>query len=490
MIDKAPPCSPEAEMAVLGGMLIDHDAALTAAAGLQPEEFYVSPHRLLFKNLKLMVERGEALDEITVSAQLRESGDFDAVGGVGFLAALLDAVPTAANVAYHISVVKDRYAKRALLQVATKIIDSVEGAKWPAPKILEAAQLRLGEIALPGHDRKVLTRQQIVAGERTRMHAPFDPSTRVSFPFAKLNEHVGLLIPGDTVGIAGYMNSGKTLFTSALVRHWAITGIPCRWYPTESAERFFSRVASAHARVDQRYAERDLWHLATAEEKEAYDFALADLETMPWELNPNNDISPEEIIADATQWLKRVGVDPVTGLPRPAVVVIDHMHRLNYGPGVEPALAVRAATRLLRNWAKEHGVILILIYQPKKPPINVKVYQAVMGYQISGDVAHELDIILSPFRRWVLVEPGWRHNPLLRTPWGTPRCMLVSGHPKPCKPEAEDGKVDDEHVYVKVPKRRTGGEGPTLIFQIEAPSGFIYQVSSTREAPGELTGTG
>lgn len=489
MIDKAPPCSPEAEMAVLGGMLIDREAAALAAAELEPEEFYVSPHRLLFKNLKAMVQRDEALDEITVSAQLRETEDFDSVGGVGFLASLLDSVPTAANVAYHISVVKDRYAKRSLLQVAAKIIDSVEGAKWSAPKIVESALLRLGEIT-PQVRQRILTRQQIVSAERERMHAPFDPSTRVGFPFAKLNDYVGLLVPGDTVGIAGYMNSGKTQFTAALVRHWAISDIPCRWYPTESAERFFSRVASAHARVDQRYAERDLWHLASDEEKEAYDFALADLESMPWELNPQLDISPEEIIADATLWLKRVGVDPATGLPRPTVLVVDHMHRLNYGPGVEPAIAVRAATKQLRNWAKAHGVILILIYQPKKPPVNVQVYKPVMGYQISGDVAHELDIILSPYRRWVKVEPAWRTNPLLRTPWGTPRCLLVDGHPKPCKPEAEDGKVDDEHMYVKIPKRRTGGEGPTLVFQIEAPSGFIYQVTSTREAPGELTGTG
>lgn len=481
MTDKAPPCSPEAEMAVLGGMLIDQDAAVEAATRLEPEEFYVSPHRLLFKNLQLMVRRGEVLDEITVSAQLREADDYEAVGGVSFLASLLDAVPTAANIAYHVSVVKDRYAKRALLQVASKITESVEGAKWPAAKIVESALLRLGEI-VPHQGQKVLTRQQIVVADRARIYEEVDRETRVEFHLPKLQEHVGPLIPGDTVAVPGFSNAGKTVFVANLARFWAVQGIPCKWYPTESAARFFSRVASAHARVDQRYAERDSWHLATPEEKEAYDFAVSDLERLEtWDINPQRKISPEEIMADAARWRLR-------WKGRPVVIIVDHMHRLVYADGMPSAFAVEKATFDMRNWAGEDrhgGIILILLYQPKKPPVDVQVYKPVMGYGISGsgNVMAELDIILSPYRRWVKVEPEAERNPLLRTPWGSPRALLKNGHPVVGKPEAAGCKLDDEHMYVKLAKLRTGGEGPTLMFQMEKPSGYIYQVTSHREEP-------
>ena len=92
------PWSNEAEQAVLGAMLLDQDAALKAAELLDDSMFYRESHRILFRAMIALTERGDVIDPVTLRDELVTRGDLDRAGGMEYIGSLVDVVPTAANV--------------------------------------------------------------------------------------------------------------------------------------------------------------------------------------------------------------------------------------------------------------------------------------------------------------------------------------------------------------------------------------------------------
>jgi replicative DNA helicase len=470
-VTTAPPHDHNAEVAVLGAMLIDPEALALASSGLTTDHFHLDHHKLVFEGLARIWAAGQPGDPVVLLDDLKREGTLEGAGGVAQISQLLDAVPSATNVKYHMGVLREKHALRKLLALSQGIALSIERGKARPVDIIDRAMERLAEASQLARPQNHLSRSQIVVQERDRMLRT--EGTGIRLEWDKVNDLVGDLQPGDTIGIPGYSNSGKTLWVANIVDYELSQGAPCILAPTESSAGFLSRVAARRARVDQTLPERGSWHLGTQEQKDAYDFALSQLQHEPWSLIPNRSLSPQELMA-------QVSVRRRQYEGRTVIVVIDHMHRLDYGRE-NPSFAVPEWTKRLRNWAGEDrmgGMILMLLYQPKKPEVDIQVYKPVTGYGIAGtgQIMAELDIILSPYRRWVKIAPGSEYTPALQTPWGTPRALFESGHPVVAKPESEGAKLDDEHAYLKISKRRTGGEGPTVMLHIDAPCGRIYEV--------------
>lgn len=472
------PHSNAAEMSVLGAMMLDPDLLGQYASTLPEDLFYFANHKTLYRCFQRLWGEGKTLDAVLVADDLKTHGELDHVGGLGYIQTIMETGSVIEDPGPHLDLLRDKYAMREVIRIGEGMVKSATSNKFKPQDIVDRALTRLTSVVVhTSHDHKLKSREDFIQNELERMDREADQGA--SLPYEKIRRYTGDLIPGDAVAIPGYSNSGKTLFVSNLARHWALNHVPAIWFPTESQEKFLGRVAAGHARIPQMFPERDTWHLATEEQREAFQFALQDLATCPWQIVPQRRITVEEIIAQTS--VRRREYDGM-----PVVVVVDHMHRLNYG-GINPAFAVPEATQRLRDWAGEDrhgGIILVMLYQPKKPEVDVNVYKAVSGYGISGSglTMAELDIILSPHRRWVKTAPDAATNPLARTPWGTPKCLYKEGHPMWAKPESDNAKVDDEHVYVKIAKRRTGGEGPNVILNVESPSGYIYQVDAHEDS--------
>jgi len=318
-----------------------------------------------------------------------------------------------------------------------------------------------------GDSNKPVTRDEITQRGLDRL-TKRGKSEGVAMPYTKLAEQTGNLLPGDVVAIAGYSNSGKSLLVANLWRMFGTMGVPTISFPTEMGLAWHARGVAAHSKVPQMIAEREQWDTATPEQIEAYEFGLKDMGRCPWEIVDKSSIGVHEIIARASVLRRKWPGQTVA-------VIVDHMHRLDYGRE-EADFAVGAATRLIRNWAKEDdmgGIIPILLYQPRKPADEIELYRPVDGFRIRGksEVWNEIDILLSPYRRWVKVDTT------KRTPWGTPACLYDQhGYPQFALPNTEGAKLDDEHAYVKLGKRRVGGEGPTVMLSVDSPSGHIFNM--------------
>ena len=105
---KVPPHSLEAEMSILGGILLDNEAINRSLEILRPEEFYRESHRKIFHAMMDLSNNNEPCDLITLSTVLKKKGELEDAGGAAYLSTLVDYVPTAANIAYYCKIVKEK----------------------------------------------------------------------------------------------------------------------------------------------------------------------------------------------------------------------------------------------------------------------------------------------------------------------------------------------------------------------------------------------
>ena len=121
-IGKIPPHDIEAEQAILGCMLTDKDAVISAIEVLKEESFYREDNRAIYSAILSLYSRNEPVDIITVKAELVEQGNFERVGGLEYLAELPERVPTTANVEKYIKIVDEKATLRSLIQTSNELI--------------------------------------------------------------------------------------------------------------------------------------------------------------------------------------------------------------------------------------------------------------------------------------------------------------------------------------------------------------------------------
>jgi replicative DNA helicase len=104
---RLPPQNLEAEMSVLGGVLLENEALHRALETLRPDDFYRDAHRKIFAALITLAERNEPADLVTLTSVLKERSALDEIGGSSYLTTLVAYVPTAANIGYYCKLVKE-----------------------------------------------------------------------------------------------------------------------------------------------------------------------------------------------------------------------------------------------------------------------------------------------------------------------------------------------------------------------------------------------
>ncbi len=148
---KLPPHSLEAEQSVLGGLLLDNEAADQVGDVLADADFYSEAHRLIYAHIVRLVADGKPADVVTVSESLASVQKLDYVGGLAYLGALVQNVPTAANIRHYAQIVRDRSILRQLAGTAGDIADSAYNPLGRSAKeMLDQAEAKVLHIAEQG----------------------------------------------------------------------------------------------------------------------------------------------------------------------------------------------------------------------------------------------------------------------------------------------------------------------------------------------------
>lgn len=162
----------EGEIAVLGACLIDADAILLARRLLSVEAFAVARHRVIYRAMLRLADAGQPIDPVTLSEDLTARGELADAGGMAYIAELLDAVPTAANLEYHARIVADRAARRRLHSIGHQI------AAAAADPDLDLADIRarLEQHACEAAGLEAVTRDAAALGVRSLLDILADPT--------------------------------------------------------------------------------------------------------------------------------------------------------------------------------------------------------------------------------------------------------------------------------------------------------------------------
>ena len=120
---KIPPHDINAEQAVLGSMLTDKDAVVSAIEVLKAEDFYRDDHKYIYEAILNLFNKAEPIDIITVKAELTSLKKLEQVGGLEYLSSLPEKVPTTANVEKYIKIVEEKSMLRELIKAANELVE-------------------------------------------------------------------------------------------------------------------------------------------------------------------------------------------------------------------------------------------------------------------------------------------------------------------------------------------------------------------------------
>ena len=210
---KLPPQNLDAEMSILGGILIDNDAINRVLENIVPEDFYRENHRKIFLAMMHLSDKREPCDLVTLTEVLRKKGELEEIGGASYLLTLVDYVPTAANVAYYCKIVKEKSVNRKLITIATGIVTRSYEDQTDVNELLDKAQKDLYEIGENKLRPQYVPIQPIIKEAfkiLEGLHKRKEHITGIPSGFFELDKMTAGFQPGDLVIIAARPSMGKT----------------------------------------------------------------------------------------------------------------------------------------------------------------------------------------------------------------------------------------------------------------------------------------
>jgi replicative DNA helicase len=397
---KLPPHSVEAEQSVLGGLLLENSAWERVVDLINEQDFYRADHRAIWRHINSLINENKPADVITVAEMLESHNQLDEVGGLGYLAALAQNTPSAANIRRYAEIVRERAVLRHLVEVGSEIAEAAfNPVGRSAGEILDLAEARVFEIKEAGakSTQGFQALQPLlvqVVNRIDELYSRDNPSdvTGVSTGFADLDTRTSGLQPGDLIIVAGRPSMGKTAFSLNIAENVALDAkLPVAVFSMEmGAAQLVMRMLGSIGKLDQhklrtgKIAEDD-WHKLTN--------ALGRLNEAPVFIDESPGLTAMEVRARARRLARQNN-------GKLGLIVIDYLQLMSgSGQGENRATEISEISRALKGLAKELHVPVIALSQlnraleqrPNKRPVMSDLRE-------SGAIEQDADLILFIYR--------------------------------------------------------------------------------------------
>jgi replicative DNA helicase len=254
--EKIPPQAIDAEMAVLGSMLLDKDAAEDALEILRPEHFYKTAHEKIFQVMQSMADRSIVIDIITLAEELKRANLLTQVGGEIYLTQLVDKVTTAAHVKYHAEIVYKKFVVRDLIRTATALVQRCYKEEDENPQLLidEAADqiYRLSQKQkltgfFPSRDLAPEVMEMLLRARKEQNSLQGVPTG-----FSEFDRKTGGLRKSDLIILGARPSQGKTAMALNIAYHASVErNIPVAFFSLEMERHIiYQRMLGAAAHVE------------------------------------------------------------------------------------------------------------------------------------------------------------------------------------------------------------------------------------------------
>jgi len=395
------PWSEEAEISVLSAMLIDGDAVAQAIEMVGDTSFYRESNRRIFRAMVRLYSRGEVIDVVTLSDELKSAGELDGAGGMTNLAHLVDAVPTTANIEYHCRILRDKSVLRQLIESATDIVREAYDA--PAGEVddtLDRAEQKIFQIAQTTQRQGFVWIKEILwpTFERIEeLQSSPGSVTGVASGFPDLDNMTAGFQKGDLVIVAGRPSMGKTALAMNFAQHAAIDKeVPVAVFSLEmSKESLVQRLLCSEGRVDAgrlrrgRLQDDEYARLATA---------AGHLNTAPIWIDDTPAITALELRAKARRLASEVDL---------GLIIVDYLQLMS-GPrnADNRQQEISAISRSIKAVAKELNVPVVALSQLSRAPEQRTDKRPVLAdLRESGAIEQDADLVLFVYREEVYRRP-------------------------------------------------------------------------------------
>jgi replicative DNA helicase len=250
-----PPHNQEAEVCVLGSILIDKDAIVSVAEFLRPEHFYQEAHGQIFESLLELYEERKPIDIVTLKEKLKKRKILTKVGGSGYLTSLVNSVPTAGHVEQYGKMVKDDYTKRQLISLSSQISQSAFDESQEATQVLDKAEQLIFGLSQKHLKRVFLPVKDALAESFDRLdelHKKAGGLRGVPTGFKDLDDTLAGMQNSNLLILAARPGLGKTALALEIAQHAAVKeGLPVGFFSLEmSKEELVDRLLISQADID------------------------------------------------------------------------------------------------------------------------------------------------------------------------------------------------------------------------------------------------
>ena len=255
LIKRVQPHSIEAEQAVVGSVLMDHDAVLTASEILVGEDFYQSAYGVIFDAVVEIYNEGKPVDLLTLQERLKEKDVPPEISSLEFVRDLVTAVPTSANVKYYAQNVSDKAMMRRLIKQNDDISNMCYLGKESTETILDLAEKRVFDLVQRRGGKDYVPIKDVVMNALNKIEIASKTSgsvTGVPTGFLDLDYKLAGLQPSDLILVAARPSMGKTAFVLNIAQHVAFkAGKSVAIFSLEmSKEQLVNRLFALEGQVD------------------------------------------------------------------------------------------------------------------------------------------------------------------------------------------------------------------------------------------------
>ena len=361
---RIPPQALDAEMAVLGSMLLDKDALEDALEILKPEHFYKEAHQVIFAAMQSLAERNQAVDIVTVVEELKRQKALTKVGGEVYLAQLESKVSTAAHAKYYAEIVYKKFVVRDLINTATHLVQRCYKEEDDDPQaLIDSAADQIYKLSQRQKLSGFVSSKDLAPEVMEMLEKAFKNKTSIQGVPTGLSEFdhkTGGLRKSDLIILGARPSQGKTALALNIAHHACVDcNIPVAFFSLEMGrhiiyERMIGAAAMAEIhKLRTGYFEKSKWKDLTRE--------MGRLANAPLYIDDTSGISITELRMRARRLaseLKKQGKE--LGL-----IVIDYLQLIRGGERRNESRQqeVSEISRMLKDLARTLDVPVLALSQ-------------------------------------------------------------------------------------------------------------------------------
>ena len=399
---KMPPHDLDAEQSVLGAILIDKEALANIADVIDGNDFYKKANADIYKVCFKLWEKGEPIDILSVTSELNKMNLLQSVGGSGYLAELVNSVPSSAHVSHYAKIVKEKKILRDLINASQEITENALASSEDLDMLLDNVEQKIFSISKSSVARNFVPIKDELRGayERIAELEQGDGKLRgVPTGFVALDNMLSGLQKSDLIIVGARPSFGKSSFALDIGRHVATkVNLPVGIFTLEmSREQVVDRLIACEARVD-------LWKLRTGrigksdpQEYEMIQGALDRLSRAPIFIED----TPSPNIIELRRMARRLQAEA----RNLSLIIVDYLQliqpRKNYDSAVQQVTEV---SRGLKALARELNVPVMAVSQLSRA-VDQRDNKAprLSDLRDSGSIEQDADVV-------IFINPIWRQK--------------------------------------------------------------------------------